>query len=580
MKTFAIRPLSLACLLAVGAPALAAGPGLDFSGSNIYMKFLDGNQRRISLASGDTASGADQGQWTEFELRIKATVSRQVEAGVRIQSRSPAAYWTDFGFADEDTPVRAKWMKLRGAYILLTPGYAYLDTALLGSSDWGMFDPFTVGKVRYIDRDNYNGFYVKGPVAAGATYELARVSLPNYLQYNWGQGPTCCSTDDTQYQEAVYIGQVKVPVGPARLTASYQWFDDRKLDPNDTNDLDGRGTTTFFRNRVAMLKAEGNVADMVDLRGAFYRSQAKVADTAFGEEWGNSPRRSVSDSAFTLNADVTGLPVPGLTLSAQLFNIGAGYFSNTAARRESDVLLTEGSEAAWYRFGDDLWYGGAAVDYQQSPANNRIVDNAFIDFDEPPNESVVGWKGFTLLGRFEALNTPMSLEVTRIGYDNNWQGYPAGRGIALSNFFPEFQDRRTNIFVFKANHVVPVAGGLDLGFKWKRVADRDRVVAGDPSDDTKVTDNGYAFSIGNQVFSDLYANLSWGRYTRDFAVGPDDGEIRKNITSLKLSYNLAGFELGALAQWIRGSGNLDLEEIDASAKFRQYRMKAFAKVIF
>jgi hypothetical protein len=66
------------------------------------MKFLDGDQRRISLASGDTASGADSGQWTEFELRIKATISKQVEAGVRIQSRSPAGYWTDFGFADDD----------------------------------------------------------------------------------------------------------------------------------------------------------------------------------------------------------------------------------------------------------------------------------------------------------------------------------------------------------------------------------------------------------------------------------------------------------------------------------------------
>jgi hypothetical protein len=50
--------------------------------------------------SGDTASGADNGQWTEFELRIKATISKQVEAGVRLQSRSPAGYWTDFGFAE------------------------------------------------------------------------------------------------------------------------------------------------------------------------------------------------------------------------------------------------------------------------------------------------------------------------------------------------------------------------------------------------------------------------------------------------------------------------------------------------
>ncbi len=75
-------------------------------------------------------------------------------------------------------------MKLRGAYVELSPGYNWLSQVRIGTSDWGMFDPFTVGKIRYIDRDNYNGLYFKGPMAAGSTWELARVSLPNYLQFN------------------------------------------------------------------------------------------------------------------------------------------------------------------------------------------------------------------------------------------------------------------------------------------------------------------------------------------------------------------------------------------------------------
>ena len=217
------KPVALAVALAVCAPAMAQK--IDFSGSNIYMKFLDGDQRRVSLDSGDTASGADNGQWTEFELRMKATISKQVEAGVRIQSRSPAAYWTDFGFADETKGVRAKWMKLRGAYVLLTPGYSWLDQALIGSSDWGMFDPFTVGQVRYIDRDNYNGLYFKGPLPlSGASWEFGRLSLPNYLQSNYGQGPSCCSSDDTQFNEAVYIGQLKGSIGGARLAAVKQMW--------------------------------------------------------------------------------------------------------------------------------------------------------------------------------------------------------------------------------------------------------------------------------------------------------------------------------------------------------------------
>nr|MCU0774634.1 hypothetical protein [Ideonella sp.] len=93
------------------------------------MKFLDGDQRRVDVGTppsggnGATSGGNDNGQWTEFELRIKATISKQVEAGLRLQSRSPSAYWTDFGgFGDaEGTATRSANMKARGGYVLLTP---------------------------------------------------------------------------------------------------------------------------------------------------------------------------------------------------------------------------------------------------------------------------------------------------------------------------------------------------------------------------------------------------------------------------------------------------------------------------
>ncbi len=354
MKKLTLTPLAAALGLLLAAPSFAAG--LDFSGSNIYMKFLDGDQRRISLASGDTASGADSGQWTEFELRIKATISKQVEAGVRIQSRSPAGYWTDFGFADETSGVRAKWMKLRGAYVLLTPGYSWLDQALIGSSDWGMFDPFTVGQVRYIDRDNYNGLYFKGGLGfKGGSWEFGRLSLPNYLQSNYGQGPSCCTTDDTQFQEAVYIAQAKAAFGPAKVTGSYQWFNDHQL-AADTTPNDGRERETFAKSKVLMLKGEGNILDVVDLKGAVYRSTYKAP--LFDQPWINSPKSDINGTAWKVDVGLNNL-APGLGLNVQLFNIGAGFYSNTASRRETDVLLTEGSESAWYGWGQSIWLGSA-----------------------------------------------------------------------------------------------------------------------------------------------------------------------------------------------------------------------------
>ena len=117
MKRPTLKPLALAIGLALVGPASAVT--LDFGGSNVYMKFLDGDRRVVSQGSGDTSSGSDNGQWTEFELRIKAAISPQVEAGVRLQSRSVTAYWTNFGFANNegftDTdahPTQSKYIKL------------------------------------------------------------------------------------------------------------------------------------------------------------------------------------------------------------------------------------------------------------------------------------------------------------------------------------------------------------------------------------------------------------------------------------------------------------------------------------
>lgn len=620
MKKPTLTLLALAAGLAVAAPAMAQK--LDFSGSNIYMKFLDGDQRRISLDSGDTATGADQGQWTEFELRMKAQISRQVEAGVRIQSRSSAAYWTDFGFADENTPNRAKWMKLRGAYVLVTPGYNWLDTALIGSSDWGQFDPFTVGQVRYIDRDNYNGLYFKGPLPMrGASWELGRLSLPNYLQSNYGQGPNCCSSDDTQFNEAVYIGQLKGDIAGWRVTTSYQIFNDRILRDTNANDFDGRDTKTFAKNNVFMLKGEGNVAGFLDVKGAFYRSEYKfdslpvppAPQQPFDQPWINSPKASVNDRAFKLDLGLNTLPISGLTVNYQYFDIGAGFYSNTASRRETDVLLTEGSEAAWFRWGDPLWIGGAAKDYQQSPSSarcyksigsvctndtglasgaNGLVDNAFMDFDEAPAESVQGWKGHTLLVNYEIAKTPISFEYTRIDYNYNWQGAPGptagnpfgSKAFRLSNFFQPFNDRKTNIFVVKASHLLPVLGGLELSAKYKRVEDKNGFDVSTPDDDLKTTDSGWTVGAGNQLFGDLYGSLSYGRYGRDYKLGNNAATLdnHKNITSLRLTYNLAGFETGMLAQWIKGEARLtELQGNNSlTGDVKQYRLKAFVKAIF
>jgi hypothetical protein len=579
MKTHQLKPLCLAVGLALAGPAHAVE--LDFSGSDIYMKFLNGDHRLQSGGSIDTASGADQGQFSELELHITAKISRQVEAGARVLSRSSGSYWSEFGgFADENTPIKAKNMKLRGAYIALTPGYSWLDQALLGSSDWGMFDPFTVGKMRYIDRDNINGVYFKGPLGlAGSSYDMAWISLAQYL------GPNFSTTDTPtglQKNDGTYIGQFKLPLGGARLTASLQQTTDRERDPADITPYDGQDTTTRFKNRVVSLRVEGSVFDGFDLRGAAYYSRYEVGIPV--ATFSNLLGADYNDKAYLVTADWSQTPLPGFGITLQYFNIGAGYVSAVGARRESDVLLTEGSESAWYGWGDPKYIGGLANDMQQVPVTIR--DNDFTDFDEPGAESAIGWKGPTVLLKYDVANTPMSFEATRLDYNQNWQNWggeqnvfdvinwagPTGPG------FKADTDRKTDIFAFKVSHVFPVAGGLDTSFKWKRVKDEDTANAATAADNRETVDNGYSVSVGNQLFSHLYSSLSYGQYTRDITLGSVKYDNKKDIISLRFAYNLTGFEFGTLVQWIDGSG--DPQQTGTEIAVEQFRIKAFAKVIF
>jgi hypothetical protein len=594
MKKLTLTPLAAALGLMLAAPAFAAG--IDFSGSNIYTKFLDGNQRRSSTDSGDTQHSADQGQWTEFELRIKATISKQVEAGVRLQSRSPAGYWTDFGGFGGDlekNPTQGNFMKARGPYVLITPGYGWLDTALIGASDWGQFDAFTVGRVRYIDRDNFKGLYFKGGITKGVSWEAARLSLPNYLQSNYGQGAACCSTDSTQYNEAVYITQVKASVGPAKIAGSYQWFNDHVLS-TDATPYDGRDRETFAKNNVLMLKAESSVMDIVDLKGAVYRSEYKAP--LFDQPWINSPKSSINGTAWKFDVGLNNL-APGLGVNLQAFSIGAGFYSNTAARFETDVLLTEGNEAAWYRWGDPVWSGGAARDLNQGPTSplcqigaggvcrsdsglagsaNGLTNNENMDFDEAPSESVQGWKGLTAQVNYEIAKVALSAELTSLKYNYNWQDYsPTG---PLSNYYQLNNDRKTNIAVFKAGYVLPVLGGIELGAKYKLVDDKNQGQISNATDDRDTKDTGLSFSAGSQLFSDLYGSLSFGSYKRDITKSGAEINNKKNIWSLRLAYNLAGFETGLLSQWVKGDG--DPDESGNKVDVKQYRMKAFVKAIF
>jgi hypothetical protein len=103
------------------------------------------------------------------------------------------------------------------------------------------------------------------------------------------------------------------------------------------------------------------------------------------------PAGELSDDTWRLNVDLNDPFEIGLSFNVEAFDIGADYVSMMAARRESDVLLTEGSDGAYAfpgpdnaRFGvfggneTSIGFGGWQGNAQLVATIN--VDNEFTDF--------------------------------------------------------------------------------------------------------------------------------------------------------------------------------------------------------
>jgi len=532
------RMLAAAVAATLGTLPMHAGaaePGeIKWFGS-VYAKFLDGN-RNINNALYNNAettpgeAGGDQGQGIEFELMFNAQVSKQVELGGRIKARFNQNFWANFGgFGPQEEDERsAQYMKLRGAWARITPGYEWIDSATIGSNDWGMFDAFTQGKFRYIDRDNSSGVLLQGSAfGRDLRWDLARVSLSRLFQ-----GPAY-NTGELFANDAAWIGQFTYSPSPDwNFTGIYEWINDDEVDPADDNVFDGTDTVARYDNKIFGLKGQYSGLGFMDIRAAYYGSDFTIADDVCGTGLGDcryspTPKKDTDGEAYTINLEFNDLGIDGLTVAAQYFHIGADYVSVTAARRESDVLLTEGQEGTWqqgrpefncfYRdlldtsgspvcgnrdseaYNGSLGWGGWNGEVQQVVAAG-LADNDFTDFDEPVAHTVVGWKGFTIVPKYRIGDWEFAAEYSNISFDTNWQAcgltdangnpdkdagciYPLmegtnswGLGGAYRSPYSLYQDRSMEIYAIRADYFLDIGNGVDLSFRYKYIKDEDKRV--------------------------------------------------------------------------------------------------------
>jgi len=637
--TMALMATLLLASLLVAAASAADGDKLSWTGVN-YTKFLAGNRNYDgSMYNFTTIPGegyGDNGQGTEFELLFHSKPSSKIEVNGRIKSRFNQNQWTNWGGfggspADagsiggdggEFDPRSNQYVKLRGITVNITPGYSWLSRATIGSSDFGMFDPFTIGKIRYIDRDNGKGLFFNGSFFEGKLgYDLARISMSRL----WS-GPFY-ETGDYTSMDAVYGAQLRWRATTNfQLTGIFDYVNDIELDPRDTDVNDGRDTRQRQRNQVFGVKfdynrALGDFADFTLNPALYYSKYYTINDLGTGGfgTYTAYPLGNLDDTTWLANFNLDDIAETGLSISGQYFDIGSDYVSVMAARRESDVLLTEGHESTWYYPEADnaSWRGSSVLGYagflghaQQVATTN--VDNEFTDFDEPMAETVIGWKGITLVPSIGLGDLDLSAEVSFIDYNTNWQmwgdpdkytwgmsPYPtsepdAGFG-SFRNAYMPFQDKTTNIYVAKANYFLDLGEGVDVHARWKYVDEEDlRIndpqfipfnadgsvnnaetaahyteVAGaklftDLSDDDKQMDMYlYEIGAGYQLTDELYLDLTYQYYDVDLVDGNTafmgnrshrmaGGTHVKNNIIADASYLVGGAEFGMIYQWSFG----------------------------
>lgn len=629
---------ALAVLLAV-PPALAQGSQkLTLTGIN-YTKWLWGTQRLDgSLYNFTSIPGegfGDNGQGTEFEILVNSKPSKKIEINGRLKARFSQNFWTNFGgFGNPDggmpgsgdcvggdcgeyDPRSAQYVKFRGLAVTITPGYKWVDTVTIGSNDFGMFDPFTIGKIRYIDRDNGSGLLFQGSAADRKfTYDFVRISLPRL----WA-GPNFTTGEFTAADAAYGLQMGFKPSSKFDFAVIYEYVNDIEVDATDFNLDDGRNIVTRFRNDVLGLRFGIHPSSMIDIRGAAYASSADSDPTlnapgSFGTSgFSPVPAGPLDDETYKLNIDINDPFGVGLSFNVEYFDIGAEYVSMMAARRESDVLLTEGHDGAWAypgpanasfgvfpgnptRIGIGGWQGNA----QQVATIN--VDNEFTDFEEPMAETVIGWKGITVKPTLSVGDWDLSLEYTDVDYNTNWQAWgDASRGLndspypnaesdagvgSFRNAYAPFQDKATTFLILKANYFLDVGRGVDLFGKLKFIDETDKrlndarflpYAAGDcPGGGAACAGNVNEYSAGHSS-ADIYGNppvitvngvtgYQWKPFD---SLSDDDRDMNYQLIQLGAGYQLTDELYGTFTY-----EHYDVDLQDGNTAFQAYQLHELA----
>ncbi|MFO0750303.1 MAG: hypothetical protein U1F43_32230 [Myxococcota bacterium] len=632
---FTVLTASTVAALAIAVPTAAQAENGNFEVSGkIYTKWLYRNNDKAGVVSlgnpfwPDNISG-DNGVASELELNILGRVGEHVQAGARIESRYGGIWqdwWEngDIAYDSENTSGeslgmnRSTYMKLRGYFIHAELPICWLDSVLIGASDLGMFNPWTIGKVRYIDRDNGKGIFLNGTIDEELLkYTAAIIALPKlFVGPNWSTGVGDPLVRLPFYSQDWAYG-LKLESNPAdgvKITAISTVTADSEIDLTDpdakgsenANCTDELGNpipgceqngavdwTNRYTNSVTTLEAqidswEGGSFNL--LAGLSYQSiNEKV--TGNGVLLNNGVFPLIYDPSMfggfvRARAEFIDI-LPDVNLQLEYFNIGSTFQSIFGARREADVLLTDG-----------FIEGGQIATFNSA--------NEFIDFDEAWYETIIGWHGATAILSL-AGDVETSLEGTFITYNTNEQNrdvetkYPDflhtdgytdtdlydyanvyDRGRDPRSVFKKNEDRMSALAVWKGLWHTGAGTGLDVGWKFRFIWDSDKRSHTTKDDDYKGLISTNRVWVSYPAADGLRLTLGgqfdyWDETNRRGTLeqGYGDDTTLKIRPWFDLSYTFDGFTLRYRFEYLHKDAE---RERDTDRTFEVIRSKASLEV--
>jgi hypothetical protein len=673
VKKILLALVALGALAASAQTARADTANFELNGK-IYTKYLyknDDSRGCLSLSNPfwpDNIGGGN-GVCSEFELNILGRVSKYVTAGVRLKSRFGALWqgWWENGDLRWSRPPdeprfnentsgevlgmnHAQYIKLRGVYIRAKLPIPTVNFVHIGATDFGWYNEWTIGKSRYIDRDNGNGIFVEGDVGRRFRYHAGAIALPKlFVGPLWTTGLFDADPlADFWGNDWAYAAKLEgEPIDSLSLrgifTYIHDWEGDRN-DPDNTGPSDRSRGTDRAVNLVERFQAVTNsvdarwtprFADFLTVTGilAFSATRPNFEYATNGTQTNNgfSPILNLTDdegnsrwaSGFggTVRVEVFDPLDIGLSLKGEYFNIGEEFNAIFGARREADVLLTDG------------FIGRGFIDGGQLPTLN--LANEFVDFDEPWYESVIGWHGATGILEYVSGGLSAALEGTYIDYNTDKQnrdvdiqypdflwtdgfldpmGFTADgrdgyanvfdRGADPRSVFAEFQNRESYLFVLNTEYLlpkIPIFQRWVFRTKFKWIHDTDDRNLNEPEDKPAGFDDyvgnmylGFGqidFQWSNALSTGFgYEFNFWDEENRQGSQADDYFEYETTIHVFRgtLGYTFGGLTFGYLLEYFHKDqdrfarlpdGTID-DGVDTNQAYRVWRAKATVEVGF